>query len=93
MVDGVNDANKRMRMNVKELYVNGARIGAAQAAKIADLTTTATSGSFPTPNGSVTVANASTPTVTELQEFCVELNAKINAIIDALEGAGISASS
>lgn len=47
------------------------------------VTATATTGSLPTANGSVTIANAATPTVTELLEFCVELNAKIAAITAA----------
>lgn len=33
-----------------------------------------------TPNGAVTIANGGTPTVAELLEFCVELNAKIAAL-------------
>lgn len=40
-----------------------------------------------TPDGAVTIANGGTPTVLELQHFCVELNAKIDAIIAALDGA------
>lgn len=92
-ITGVNSASKNMRMLAKELVVNGIPVNGAQASKIADLTITATTGSLPTANGAVTIANAATPTVAELQEFCVELNAKLNAIIDALEGAGISASS
>lgn len=92
MVDGVNDANKRLRMNVKELYVNGVQVAGTQAANIADLTITATTGTLPTANGALTISNAATPTVTELQEGIVELNAKVSAIIAALEGAGIAAS-
>lgn len=52
-----------------------------QAAAVADLTSTATSGSLPTANGSVTIANAATPTVTELLEYCVELEAKVESIL------------
>lgn len=47
---------------------------------VAPVTVTVTSGSAPTPNGAVTIANSATPTVTELLEFCVELNAKIAAL-------------
>lgn len=42
-------------------------------------------GTLPTANGSVTIANAATPTVAELQEFCVELKAKVDAIVAALK--------
>lgn len=38
-----------------------------------------------TPDGAITIANGGTPTVAELQQFCVELNAKIAAIIVALD--------
>jgi hypothetical protein len=38
-----------------------------------------------TPNGAVTVADGATPTVDELLELFVELNAKVAAIIAALD--------
>lgn len=62
-----------------------------KAAAIAALTISATTGTLPTPNGSVTVANAATPTVSELLEAVMELNAKLDAIRAALTGAGVSA--
>jgi hypothetical protein len=37
-----------------------------------------------TPDGAVTIADGATPTVDELLEAVVELNAKVQAIIDAL---------
>lgn len=63
-----------------------------QAATVAALTVTATSGSLPTANGTITIANAATPTVAELQEFCVELNARLNALRTAMQTAGQLAS-
>lgn len=93
MATGTNSENQDMRFLVEELVVNGVEFAGVQAANIADLTVTASSGSLPTPNGAVTIANAASPTVAELQEFCVELNAKMSAVIAALEGAGVSASS
>lgn len=39
-----------------------------------------------TPDGEVTIADGATPTVAELLEFCVELNAKIDAILEAFQG-------
>jgi len=58
---------------------------------IADITTTATSGTLPTADGSVTIADAATPTVTELLEYCVELEAKLEAALAALRTVGVIA--
>lgn len=44
-----------------------------------------------TPNGALTISNGATPTVAELQEFCVELNDQVAKLIAALKGAGIVA--
>ena len=44
----------------------------------------ATTGTLPTADGSVTIADASTPTVAELLEAVVELNAKIEALRTAI---------
>jgi hypothetical protein len=62
-----------------------------QPAAVANITTTATTGSLPTPNGSVTIANAATPTVTELLEYCVELEAKLEDLLGKLRTVGIIA--
>lgn len=64
-----------------------------QMALISGVTVTATTGTLPTANGSVTIANAATPTVAELQEFCVELKAKQDALYTALIASGAMASS
>lgn len=58
---------------------------------IADMTITYTTGSGPTANGAITIANAATPTVAELLEFCVELNTKLNLVLDALDAYGMTA--
>lgn len=58
----------------------------ASVVALTPLTVTATTGTLPTPDGSVTFANAATPTVTELLEAVVELNAKVNAMRTALQG-------
>ena len=60
---------------------------------IANITTTASSGSLPTANGTVTIADATTPTVTELLEYCVELETKVEGILTALRNLGLLASS
>jgi len=77
---------------VREMIDNGV-VPATQVAHIANLTITATLGSLPTANGAVAIANAASPTVAELQEAVVELNAKISAILVAIETARITASS
>lgn len=61
----------------------------AQPAAVADLTVTATTGTLPTPNGAVTIADADAPSVAELQEFCVELNAKVVSILGHLRTLGL----
>jgi len=65
-----------------------------QASAISTLAITYT-GNDPsiTPDGAVTVADGSTPTVSELLELCEELTAQTNAILAALRGVGIVASS
>ena len=51
-----------------------------QKAHIGKVDVTASAGSLPTPDGAVTIANAATPTVSELLELCMELKAKIDAL-------------
>ena len=58
---------------------------------IADLTTTATTGTLPTADGSVTIADAASPTNAELLEYCVELEAKLEAALAALRTTGVIA--
>lgn len=74
-----------------EYRINGTKVIGAQGAAVADLTSTATSGSLPTPNGSITIANAATPTVVELLEYCVELEAKLEALLARVRAHGLIA--
>jgi len=64
---------------------------ASQPSAIADITSTATSGALPTPDGSITIADATTPTVTELLEYCVELESKLETALAALRALGLIA--
>lgn len=64
---------------------------AAQPSAIANITTTATTGTLPTANGSVTIADAAAPTVSELLEYSVELEAKLEAALAALRTLGVIA--
>lgn len=65
--------------------IEGSVAAKAQIAALSAMTATATAGTLPTADGSVTIANAATPTVAELQKFCVELKAKVDAIVAALK--------
>jgi hypothetical protein len=62
-----------------------------QPTAVADITTTATAGTLPTPDGTVTIADATTPTVTELLEYCVELESKLEAALGHLRTLGLIA--
>jgi hypothetical protein len=64
---------------------------AVQPSAIANITTTATTGTLPTANGSVTIADAAAPTVSELLEYSVELEAKLEAALAALRTLGVIA--
>ena len=62
-----------------------------QQSAIANITTTASSGTLPTANGSVTIANAASATTTELLEFCVELESKLESALGILRSFGLIA--
>lgn len=62
-----------------------------QPSAIANITTTASSGTLPTANGSITIANAATPTVVELLEYCTEIEAKLESVLATLRTVGIIA--
>jgi hypothetical protein len=62
-----------------------------QPTAIANITTTATTGTLPTADNTVTIANAATPTVVELLDYCVELEAKIEDLLGKLRTIGIIA--
>ena len=56
--------------------------------KVDDLVSTASAGAKPTPDGAVSV-NFTTPTVNELGEYCVELEAKLNEALAAMRAHGL----
>jgi hypothetical protein len=80
-----------------QLEISGASLGlfgtapAAQPAAIADLTVTATSGTLPTSDGSLTIADAAAPTNAELLEYCGEIEAKLESALAALRALGVIA--
>ena len=80
-----------------QLEIDGDTIGffgataAARPSAIPDLTVAATSGTLPTPDGSVTIADAAAPTNAELLEYCGEIEAKLESALAALRALGIIA--
>jgi len=80
-----------------QLQISGASLGlfgttpAGQPAAIPDLTVAATSGTLPTPDGSVTIADAAAPTNAELLEYCGEIEAKLESALAALRVLGVIA--
>jgi hypothetical protein len=60
-------------------------------AAITALAVAATTGTLPTADGAVTIANATAPTTTELLEYCREQDAKINALRVAMTACGLTA--
>ena len=64
---------------------------AAQVAAITDITTTATTGALPTASDTNTIADAAAPTNAELLQYCVTLEAKVEALIDAMQAHGLMA--
>jgi len=62
-----------------------------QQSAIANITTTASSGTLPTANGSITIANAASATTTELLEFCIELESKLESALAVLRTFGLIA--
>lgn len=79
MANAVQSGNHRECARMLRAIVEG-RTPALIASNVTAVTVTPTSGSLPTANGAVTIANTATPTVVELLEFCVELNAKLTAL-------------
>lgn len=62
---------------------------ATQATAITDINTTATTGTLPAASDTNTIANAASPTNAELLQYCVTLESKVEALIDALQRHGL----
>jgi len=82
-----------------QLEVNANTIGffgttaAVQSTHVADLSATATTGTLPTADGTMTIADAASPTNAELLEYCRELEAKVNSLLAFASAHGLMASS
>ena len=96
----------RLRLQVQtagtlttQLEINANTIGffgataAAQSAHVADINTTASSGTLPTANDTNTISNAASPTNAELLQYCVTLEAKVEALLAFASAHGLMASS
>lgn len=66
---------------------------AVQSTHVADLSATATTGTLPTADGTMAIADAASPTNAELLEYCRELEAKVNALLAFASAHGLMASS
>lgn len=66
---------------------------AVQSTHVADLAATATTGTLPTADGTMTIADAASPTNAELLEYCRELEAKVNSLLAFASAHGLMASS
>jgi hypothetical protein len=70
-----------------QVEVSGNAIGffgatpAVQSTHVADLSATATTGTLPTADGTMTIADAASPTNAELLEYCRELESKVNSLL------------
>ena len=76
-----------MPTSKENTWVNRKVAGKKQILAISATTpvTTYTTGSAPAVTGAQTIANSATPTVVELLKYCVELQAKINALEAAIK--------
>jgi len=66
-----NEASKLMMLQRQQAFISG-------------ITVSASSGTLPTADGTMTIADAASPTNAELLEYCRELEAKIEALLTAL---------
>tara|TARA_R100001460_G_scaffold41508_1_gene77214 strand:+ start:10263 stop:11648 length:1386 start_codon:yes stop_codon:yes gene_type:complete len=66
---------------------------AVQSTHVADITTTASSGALPAANDTNTIADATAPTNAELLQYCVTLEAKVEALLAFASAHGLMASS
>lgn len=62
-------------------FVETNQVVGARGAEIPDLSVTATSGTLPPATGAVLLVDAAAPTNAELLKYCVELEAKIEALL------------
>lgn len=76
-----------------ELAFNGTKVLGIQLAQVADLTINYSAGSPPTPNGTMTIADAASPTNAELLELCLEILDRHETLKARCESHGLIAAS
>tara|TARA_Y100000361_G_scaffold81281_1_gene71896 strand:+ start:3684 stop:4856 length:1173 start_codon:yes stop_codon:yes gene_type:complete len=81
----------QFEINGNTLSFFGATL-AGQSAHVADITTTATTGTLPAANDTNTIADAASPTNAELLQYCVTLEAKVEALLAFASAHGLMAS-
>lgn len=73
-------------MSLESTWINSKVAAKSEIASLVPtVAVTYTAGSAPAVSGALTIANAATPTVTELLDYIVELQAKVTAIANALK--------
>jgi len=82
----------QFEINGNTLSFFGATV-AGQSSHVADITTTATTGTLPAANDTNTIADAASPTNAELLQYCVTLEAKVEALLAFASAHGLMASS
>jgi hypothetical protein len=70
--------------NSGNVQIDNVQVLEERQAAVGDITTSASAGTLPTPDGTMTIADASTPTNAELLEYCAELEAKLELLLDRL---------
>lgn len=71
--------------------VNNVKLLGTQSAAVQEVTVTATTGTLPTANGSLTIADAAAPTNAELLEYCRELEATLETLLSRVRVHGLIA--
>lgn len=86
------DYNEKVKLSINnngEIYINEIKVLETQKTVISDLNVTATSGSLPVDAQSLTIANASTPTVQELLKYCTYLKQQVTDLKTQLKSHGL----
>lgn len=72
-----------------QVQVGGDKVLGPRGAMVPDLVVNYTSGSAPAVDGTVTIADSATPTVTELLAYITEVNSKLKTAIARMEAHGL----
>jgi hypothetical protein len=85
--------DERIQLNTESaegtILINGIQVLTGQKIVIPNVAVTATSGTLPTANQTLTIADASNPTVQELLKYCTELKAQADDLKNQLKSHGL----